>query len=240
MPRRRSFISFCPRSLSVSPCLFLHVLRSPFLPPLWLPAPSWCRATREHERVANFRKFSPRLDPYARATSSLMPFPARLVPGQTGPRLRRISKFHGWLPASPAGEGGTISFERNTGETRVRELPEGPRKDGQDAGPSIYRKGSSARWGRLGREGKKEGKEASSPAPRTTGNPIIIIIPGESIVALDRIGSIWRSSRIGTRYNDVYRRWVASPRTGPRSSGVQRVQVRLVPGLVAAQHSQHK
>lgn len=39
--------------------------------------------------------------------------------------------------------------------------------------------------------------EPESPAPKTPGNPIMIIIPGESIAALDRIGPV-RPAR-GTR-----------------------------------------
>lgn len=33
-------------------------------------------------------------------------------------------------------------------------------------------------------------REPKSPAPKTPGNPIMIIIPGESIAALDRIGPV--------------------------------------------------
>lgn len=90
--------------------------------------------------------------------------------------------------------------------------------------------------------GKKEGKKARSPAPRTTGNPIIIIIAGESIVALDRIGSVWPGPRIGTRYTttDGIGAMVARWCTGPRFDGATCRFRRNPAGLVAAQHSQHK
>lgn len=81
---------------------------------------------------------------------------------------------------------------RNEGERRREKMEE--RKGGKEEGL----------WRREGR--REEGKKARSPAPRTTGNPIIIIIAGESIVALDRIGSVWPGPRIGTRYTaTVYR-----------------------------------
>lgn len=59
----------------------------------------------------------------------------------------------------------------------------GERKDGPSAQPCAFN--TTILGARRARSGGPE-----SPAPKTPGNPIMIIIPGESIAALDRIGPV--------------------------------------------------
>ena len=154
------------------------------------------------------------LFPFALSLSppSLLPLPllsspfafsrefSKTFPAQRNPVRERIASVsRAWRNRTRAVQLFWIVGNEGWKEEREEER----RKDG---GKERRKGRRTAEDSKGARGGKKEGKKARSPAPRTTGNPIIIIIAGESIVALDRIGSVWPGPRIGTRYTaTVYR-----------------------------------